>query len=52
MTSSLPQTLEHFLAQPDAVKRELRRIRQKEVAVLLCAAVAVWSYAGFTLFTG
>lgn len=52
MTSSLPQTFEHFLAQPQAVKRELRRVRQREVAVLVCTAVTVWAYAGFILFTG
>ena len=52
MTSSLPQTFEHFLTQPEAIKRELRRVRQKEVAVLILAAVTVWAYAGFSLFTG
>ena len=52
MTSSLPETFEHFLAQPEAVKREIRRVRQKEVAGLVFAAVAVWAYAGFALFTG
>jgi hypothetical protein len=52
MTSSLPQTFEHFLARPDAVNRELRRIRRKEIAVLVITAVTVWAYAGFVLFTG
>ena len=52
MTSSLPQTFEYFLAQPEAVKREVRRIRRKEVAVLAFTAVTVWAYAGFALFTG
>ncbi len=52
MTSSLPQTFEHFLAHPHAVKRELRRVRQKEVAALVVTAITVWTYAGFVLFTG
>jgi hypothetical protein len=51
MTSSL-HTFEHFLAQPQAVQREVRRVRQKEVAVLVFTAVTVWAYAGFALFTG